>query len=83
MNLEFLKYPLIILALGIAMWLTKPETEVLPPEVTPSQPRLHTHRLERPQFCADLLRDDPGKWDPETDTYPRNLEWEACIGVIK
>jgi len=38
-------------------------------------------RLERPAKCQKYLRDDPGEWNPETDEYPPNHEWENCMGV--
>lgn len=44
------------------------------------QPKIKTIPL--PQKCAYLLREpDPETWDPKTDTYPRNIEWEKCMGV--
>lgn len=39
-------------------------------------------RLTLPQKCAVHLREpDPDSWDPVTDTYPPNIEWENCMGV--
>lgn len=45
----------------------------------------HVTRLvtpTRPQTCAQyILEHDPSTWDEETETYPRNVEWEDCMGV--
>lgn len=39
-------------------------------------------RLTLPQQCAKFSRDpDPDSWDPVAETYPRNIEWENCMGV--
>lgn len=39
-------------------------------------------RLTLPQKCAEFRREpDPDSWDPVTDTYPPNIEWENCMGV--
>lgn len=41
-----------------------------------------TPQQTRPQLCSRLLREpDPATWDAITDTYPRNAEWEDCMGV--
>lgn len=41
-----------------------------------------TKTLTLPQKCQYLLREpDPDTWNPETDSYPPNLEWENCMGV--
>ena len=35
-----------------------------------------------PQHCEQYRRTpDPKTWNPKTETYPRNIEWEKCIGV--
>lgn len=76
MSIKHLGIPLTILALAIAGWLLEDVRIKLP-----EPPQVQSPRLTRPQVCAEFLREDPSEWDPETDTYPRNLEWESCIGV--
>tara|TARA_R100001086_G_scaffold230028_1_gene150177 strand:+ start:301 stop:576 length:276 start_codon:yes stop_codon:yes gene_type:complete len=35
-----------------------------------------------PEKCEHLRRDpDPATWNPDTEEYPPNREWEACMGV--
>lgn len=39
-------------------------------------------RSHLPSECRHLERDpDPATWDPITETYPPNEEWENCMGV--
>lgn len=62
--------------------------ELRPIEVTPTPIEVistpnYRHYITRAQYCAQFLRETPGEWDATTETYPRNLEWEACIGVDK
>ena len=76
--MKMLGAALITIAVG-GMYLSTTTTETVQEPVPVPAPK--PQRLTRPQICASLLRSDPGEWDPETDTYPRNLEWERCMGV--
>ena len=47
-----------------------------------AEPLLHTVQPTLPQRCSHLLREpDPDTWDVITETYPRNIPWENCMGV--
>lgn len=44
--------------------------------------RVSQERHDLPRRCAHLRRtytDD--EWDPVTETYPENKEWNECMGV--
>jgi len=51
----------------------------------PEEPVIQTEKpvtLSRPQSCAHLsLEPDPETWNPVTEEYPPNDEWEECMGV--
>lgn len=65
----------ILIWIGFAAWALANE-----PAPVAQPPREKT--LTLPQKCRYLLRTpDPDSWDPVTETYPSNYEWEDCMGV--
>jgi hypothetical protein len=74
----------LFLALG-CMYVVGAMTMDFTPHHTPEQvvpANNYEPRCELPCRCRDLKREpDPDTWDPHTDTYPPNYEWEKCMGV--
>ena len=71
-----------LLIVCIAVFLTcgTPIIEVTPPteEVKPEQD------YPLPKRCEHFLEErDPKTWNPETELYPPNTEWEECMGVAR
>lgn len=76
---------LIICILGSALFLMScsEETSTKSPTLHESNAGSSSPRNRHlPTICRHLEREpEYDSWDPVTETYPRNHEWEKCMGV--